>query len=213
MLSVAWAGFDAVVGLLQLWFPGFRCCSHEQISWRKLSLTITPLPCKAGVAIMPRIVASWLASYLPSGPEFSCIFHFGSSRGCESQDSPKLFGRKPQHLLGHRSHLRGAELHPVQWQTNDHQFVGQAERRRGAPRSAFWGKFWDVAWAVAWSCGRFILIAIRRFQMLNLHRDSWANLLEKIVINNHRFPEKPELLSCPELWNPGFQVTCQVEHI
>ena len=84
---------------------------------------------------MPRIVTSNALA------KWSSIFHFGSSRCYKSESFLKLFGRKPQQLLGRRSHLRKEQLHPVRWHSDDRQLIGKGVRRRGAPWSAFWGSF------------------------------------------------------------------------
>ena len=63
----------------------------------KLS-AITLLHWRTGVALMSRIVTS------NSLAKWSSIFQFGSSRCYESEDFSKRFGRKPQDLIGRRSH-------------------------------------------------------------------------------------------------------------
>ena len=121
-------------------FDGFACSEILYTNLlEKMLQTIRSLHWKTGVDIMLRILTC------NSLAKWSSIFHFGSSRCYESEGFPKCFGRKPQHLLGGRCHLR-EHLHPVRWHSNHQEFVGR-ERRCGAPWSAFLGEFRDDAWA------------------------------------------------------------------
>ena len=97
----------------------------------KMLQTIRSLYWRNSVDIMLRIVT------FKSLAKWSSIVQFGSSRCYESEGFLKLFGRKPQHLLGGRCHLRAEHLHPVRRHTDHWGFVVR-DRRHGAPLSAFW---------------------------------------------------------------------------
>ena len=97
----------------------------------KMLQTIRALYWRNSVDIMLRIVN------FKSLAKWSSIVQFGSSRCYESEGFLKLFGRKPQHLLGGRCHLRAEHLHPVRRHTDHWGFVVR-DRRHGAPLSAFW---------------------------------------------------------------------------
>ena len=70
---------------------------------------------------------------------------FGSSQCYESESFPTRIGRKPQRLLGGRSHLRESRLQSVRWHTYHRKVTGKVVRRCGAPWSFFLGEFRDVA--------------------------------------------------------------------
>ena len=93
--------------------------------WAEIGATQAELCEALIITIMPRILTSNAEQYFP------CY---------ESEGFLKLFGRKPQHLLGRRSHLRREDLHPVRWNVDNRQLIGGG-RRRGVPWSTSWGSF------------------------------------------------------------------------
>ena len=107
---------------------------------------------------MPRMVTS------DSLAKWSSIFLFGSSR-------------KPQHLLGGRSHFRREQLRPVRWHFDHRKFIGKDGRRRGAPWSAF-GRVSRCCFSWLWGCGRFIVVVVSR-----LHTSCLMDLLVHSFLN------------------------------
>ena len=126
-------------------YGGSLDCNWSQTGWTSDIIVFVSCVCAWNMSTQAELM--WWGKIivipidLQVGVVFSCIFFFGSPRCYESIGFPKPFGWKPRHLLGHRSHLRAEHLHPVEWQTNDHQFFGRADRRRGAPWSSSWGSF------------------------------------------------------------------------
>ena len=138
----------------------------------------------------------------------SRIFHFGSSRCYEIEGFPKRFGRKPQHLLGRRSHLRFWQLRAVRWHFDHRKFIGKDGRRRGAPWSAF-GRVSRCCFSWLWGCGRFILVVVSGYihpvWWICLLRDSlYKSFREDVAINQIAALKNrwSVMISCGEFWLP-----------
>ena len=160
-----------------------------------------------GVDIMPGILTSNVLA------KWSSIFHFGSSRCYEIEGIPKRFGRKPQHLLGRRSHLRKEQLRPVRWHVDDRQFMRKEVWRCGAPWSAF-GRVSRCCLSWLSGCARLILAVVSWFTSYLI---DWFACLEIFWYKSFREDVAINQIAAlnNRCWyhagNFDFQCTCQVE--